>query len=131
MKKTAYLFVLSMLVLIRSAVSADNGYFTCGSDAREFSGRSFENLTIEIGECGETGMEDSESVRFENITASGEVRILDREGAKTTADVMFSGSRLNKVHVECSSSHGCIIGLDGESKIGELYLYPAGNTKGR
>ena len=130
MKKTVYLFVLSMLVLIRSAVSADNGYFTCGSDAREFSGRTFEDLTIVLGECGENGTEDPGIIRFENITAAGEVRILDSGGAKTSAEVMFSGSRLNKVSMECSLSRSCVIGLDGESTIGELYLYPAGTAKG-
>lgn len=130
MKKTAYLFVLSMLVLIRSAVSADNGYFTCGSDAREFSGRTFEDLTIVLGGCGETGTEDPGIIRFENITAAGEVRILDSGGAKTSAEVMFSGSRLNKVSVECSPSRSCVISLDGESTIGELYLYPAGTDRG-
>ena len=137
MKKTAYLFVLTMLVLIltmlvliRSAVSADNGYFTCGSDAREFSGKTFEDLNVVLGGCDGPETGENGKVRFENITITGEVRLLDKGSSKSSADVMFSGSRLNKVHAECSHSRNCTIGLDGNSTIEELYLYPAEKSKG-
>ena len=49
MKKIAYLFVMSILVLISSTAYADDGYFTCGSDVNEFSGETFENLVVSLG----------------------------------------------------------------------------------
>lgn len=130
MKKTAYLFVLSMLVVIRSAVSADNAYFTCGSDAGEFSGRTFEDLTIVLSGCDGTAPGNTSAVRFNNITATGEVHVMDGEGYEPSAYVIFSGSSLNIVSVECSQTRNCTIGLDGSSSIAELYLFPAENTEG-
>ena len=96
MKKIAYLFVMSILMLISTAVYADDGYFTCGSDITEFSGKTFENLVVDLHECRTDTVFDGLTVTVTmKITGGGSVH--------------FSSSRINRLSVR-----DCEIRLDAE-----------------
>ena len=111
MKKTALLFVMLILVLIISAAYADDGYFACGSDITEFSGKAFDNLVIDLRGCKTAPV-------FENLTVTGSLKITGN------ASVRFISSSINGLSIDCSDAEGCEIGLDNSTSIETLDLYP-------
>ena len=111
MKKTALLFVMSILVLISSAAYADDGYFAYGSDITEFSGKAFDNLVIDLRGCKTAPV-------FENLTVTGSLKITGN------ASVRFISSSINGLSIDCSDAEGCEIGLDNSTSIETLNLYP-------
>ena len=135
MKKSVYVLVLSIFVLIRSAVYADDGRFTCGSDITGFSWKTFENLVIDLAECpnsmSDPASEQDASLFFEGITVTGRTVISGRAGGMETMSVHFTGSTLNHVVMDCSNMKSCEIGLDGTVSVEKLELYlpesPDGN----
>ncbi len=114
MKKIACLFVLSILALISSTAYADDGYFTCGSDITEFSGKSSVNLVVDLQEC-------QTSPVFEDLT------ITDTMEIKGNAQIRFSGSSVNNLSVECHDAAQCEIRLDERTSIASLELNPGEN----
>ena len=114
MKKIAFLFVMSILVLISSTAYADDGYFTCGSDVAEFSGKTFENLVIDLQGC-------HESPAFDDLTISDSVKI------SGNSSVSFKNSNINALTIECTDTHGCEIGMDESTSVEMLELYPGKN----
>ena len=117
MKKTVLLFVMSILVLISSAAYADDGYFACGSDITEFSGKTFENLVFDLQGCNTAPVFDGLAVTDTlNITGNASVR--------------FISSSVNRLLADCSDAEGCEIGLDESTSIGMLELYPRKNSSG-
>ena len=117
MKKIACLFVMSILALISSAVHADDGYFTCGSDITEFSGKTFGNLFVDLQEC-------LSSPFFDGLTITDTLEITGN------ASVRFSNSTIKRLSAECGGERDCEIGLDAGTSISLLELYPEGNTEG-
>lgn len=116
MKKIAYLFVMSILVLISSTAYADDGYFTCGSDVNEFSGETFENLVIDLQGC-------HDSLAFAGLTVSDSVKITGN------SSVSFKNSGINTLSIECTDTQGCETGLDESTSVEVLELYPGKNGK--
>ncbi len=114
MKKNAYLFVMSILALISPAAYADDGYFTCGSDITEFSGKAFENLVIDLQEC-------HDNLFFDGLTVADSMKITGNVSAS------FKNSGINTLTVECSDAQGCEIGLDESASVEVLDLYPGEN----
>ena len=115
MKKIAFLFVMSILVLISSTAYADDGYFTCGSDVAEFSGKTFENLVIDLQGC-------HDSLVFDALTVKDTMVITGN------ASVRFTKSSINRLSLECSGKEGCEIGLDEGTSIEVLELYQGNNN---
>ena len=111
MKKIAYLFVLSVFLLISSAAYAYEGYFACGSDTAGFIGKTFENLVVDLQGCKTAPV-------FEGITVTDSVQMT------ANASVRFSSSTINRLSVDCSDAEGCEIGLDNSTSIETLNLYP-------
>ena len=114
MKKIAYLFVMSILLLIRSAVYSEDGYFTCGSDISEFSGKNFGILAADLRECQTAPVFDGLSVT-DTMEISG------------NASVRFSSSSIQNLSVDCFGTQECEIGLDESTSIESLELYPGEN----
>ena len=110
MKKIAYLFVMSILMLISTAVYANDGYFTCGSDITEFSGKTFENLVVDLHEC------QTDTV-FDGLT------VMDTMKITGSVSVRFRSSRINRLSVR-----DCGIRLDAGTSVGLLEIYPEGNA---
>ena len=114
MKKIAYLFVMSILALISSAAYANDGNFVCGSDVSEFSGKTFENLVIDLREC-------QTSPAFEGLAVSDSVKI------KGNVSASFKNSSINRLSIECTDTQECEIGSDETTSIEVLELYPGEN----
>ena len=127
MKRIAYLFAISMIILTGSDVSAESGYFTCGSDIRNFNGKTFEDLTIDIDRCKEIDADLSVSADFEEITVTGECRLLNSGSGIDSAEIKFSGSSLNEVYAYFSAKKSRIE-LDRNTSIRELHLNPSRAT---
>ncbi len=117
MKKIAYLFVLSVFLLISSAAYADDGYFACGSDTAGFSGKTFENLVIDLQGCKTAPV-------FDGLIVTGSAHIT------AGASVRFSNSRIKRLSLDCSDAKGCEIGLDESTSIDVLELYPGTKSSG-
>ena len=111
MKKIAYLFVLSVFLLISSAAYADDGYSACGSDITEFSGKAFENLVIDLQGCKTAPV-------FDDLTVTDILKITGN------ASVRFISSSVNRLLADCADAEGCEIGLDESTSIETLELYP-------
>ena len=104
-----------MLMSLTTAARAKDGYYSCDSDPADFNDSVFEDLTIDFGACnGNTAM-------LVNITVTGDVHL-------TGGSVSFSGSDLNRVQLDCPSGSHCVIGLDGETGLKELELYPGSGS---
>lgn len=116
MKKIAYLFVMSILVLISSAVYADDGYYTCGSNVSEFNGKTFEKLVVDFQKC--------QNSREKTNAAFVDVTVIDYMEIKGNASATFINSSINTLSVFCSVSQDCEIGLDESTSIEVLELYP-------
>ena len=111
MKKIACLFVMSILALISTSAYADDGYFTCGSDVTEFSGKIFESLVIDLRGC-------HDGLAFDSLTVTDSVKIT------ANSSVSFKNSGIKTLSVECSDAQGCEIGLDESTSVEVLELYP-------
>ena len=116
MKKIACLFVMSILALISSTAYAGDGYFTCGSDVTEFSGKTFENLVIDLRGC-------HDSLAFDGITVTDSMKITGN------SSVSFKNSGINTLSIECTDAQKCEIGLDESTSVEVLELYPGENGK--
>ncbi len=111
MKKTVICFCVYMLMSLATTVCARDGYYSCDSDPADFNGNMFDNLTIDTGTC------DGNTAVLENITLIGDVFLL---GGR----VFFAESDLNQVRLDCRAGSHCEIGLDGETELKELELFP-------
>lgn len=122
MKKFVFSLVLSAILLVFSAACSESAHFICGSDLAEFSGKVFSDLTVSFDGCAPEDL----PVRLENVTVTGEVRLISDVGDNRIRPVQFAGSRLNRFYV----SGGFEIVLEKESSIAELILAPAPNGSG-
>ncbi len=117
MKKIAYLFVMSVFLLFSSSAYSEDGYFDCGSDTSEFSGKTFENLVIDLQGCKTAPV-------FDGLTVTGSLQMT------ANASVQFSNSSINRLLTDCSDAEGCGIGLDETTSIDILELYPGVKSAG-
>ncbi len=130
MKIITYLLVLSIFVLICSSVHADDGYIACGSDISGLSGRTFENLVVDLEGCRNIPDGAAPSLRFEGIKVMGRTEITGKDDDPETVAVHFTGSTLNHVVMDCSGMKNCEIGLDGTASIEKLELYLPESSNG-
>ena len=111
MKKMFICFCLYILMSFSLPVCAKDGYYSCNSDPMDFNSNMFDNLTIDTGGC------DGTTVLLKNITVTGDVHL-------TGGSVSFSGSNLNQMNLDCPAGSHCEIGLDGNTGLKELDLFP-------
>ncbi|MBQ6502292.1 MAG: hypothetical protein IJI57_00085 [Flexilinea sp.] len=110
MKRIVFVFCILLLNLI-SAVYAEDRIYSCTSDPADFNGKVFNDLIIGTGSC------DGNTAMLKNITVTGDVHL-------TGGSVFFAGSDLNRVRLDCPAGSHCEIGLDGETELKELELFP-------
>ena len=91
MKKFVFSLVLSAILLVFSAACSESAHFICGSDPAEFSGKVFSDLTVSFDGCAP----EDPPVCLENVTVTGEVRLIPDVGDNRIRAVQFAGSRLN------------------------------------
>ena len=111
MKKTAICFCIFLLMSLTSAVYAVDGLYSCDSDPADFNGTVFDNLTFDTSAC------DGSTATLEDIIVTGEMIVIG-------GSIFFAGSDLNRVHLNCPAGSHCEIGLDGDTGLKELELYP-------
>ena len=111
MKKTAICFCIFLLMSLTSAVYAVDGLYSCDSDLADFNGTVFDNLTFDTSAC------DGSTATLEDIIVTGEMIVIG-------GSIFFAGSDLNRVHLNCPAGSHCEIGLDGDTGLKELELYP-------
>ena len=111
MKKTAICFCIFLLMSLTSAVYAVDGLYSCDSDPADFNGTVFDNLTFDTSAC------DGSTATLEDIIITGEMIVIG-------GSIFFAGSDLNRVHLNCPAGSHCEIGLDGDTGLKELELYP-------
>ena len=130
MKKIAYLLVLLLFVMVRTAAFAEDRYFFCKSGIGGITGKTYENLVIDLDGClNENPDRQNVSLLFQDITVTGETRITGKKSGMKTASVRFTGSDLNELYADCSGMENCEIGIDGTVSIGKLDLRLAENAE--
>ncbi|MBQ6520119.1 MAG: hypothetical protein IJI14_15500 [Anaerolineaceae bacterium] len=117
MKHTLFLLCLLVLMIITGNIFAEDGYFDCGSDPADFSGKVFDNLTVDLGQCA------GKRILFSNITVTANTII----ESGMDDHVLFSSGNLNRVRFVCQDGHDCELGLDGETTLKDLKLFPSAN----
>lgn len=121
--KKIIILIFSVIFLNFGPAAAANEHFSCGTDWAELSGRSFDNLYIDLNGCGT-------DVELSNLRVAGSL-IYNGGNDFTDHNITISDSIIQNIQFPCENSHRCSLRIDRSDDIHEITAIPSGKEKGK